>query len=67
MCYITLEVLAEGLPPACMTLSNIIATKFNESQPIRQSESSVLFTGLRKEDIQGIQNAIEKKHGGKGN
>lgn len=55
------EVLAQGLPPACMTLSGVVTGKYNEGNPVPQGVDSVLFTGLSDETIDEIQDALSQK------
>lgn len=57
------EVLAEGLPPACMTLSGVLTGEYNEGNPVPQGVDSILFTGLSDESIDEIQDALNQKQG----
>ncbi|KAL1884049.1 hypothetical protein Daus18300_000158 [Diaporthe australafricana] len=59
------EVLAKGLPPACMTLSGVLTGEYNEGNPVPQGTDSILFTGLSESSIQEIQDALDQKQGKK--
>ncbi|RYP69412.1 hypothetical protein DL769_005266 [Monosporascus sp. CRB-8-3] len=53
------DVLAQGVPPACMTLVTVITGQYNEGNPIPMGSDSVLFQNLSNEDIQEIQAALD--------
>lgn len=57
------EVLAEGLPPACMTLSGVLTGQYNEGNPVPQGTDSILFTGLSDASIDEIQDALSMAQG----
>lgn len=55
------EVLAEGIPSACMTLSGVLTGKYNEGNPVPMGVDSILFTGLTDETIDEIEDALSAK------
>lgn len=55
------EVLAEGIPPACMTLSGVMTGKYNEGNPVPMGVDSIMFTGLTDETIDEIENALSAR------
>lgn len=52
------DVLVEGVPSACMTLSTVITGQFDEGNPVPEGTDSILFSGLTDDDIQQIQDAL---------
>ncbi|KAI2602306.1 hypothetical protein GGR54DRAFT_645171 [Hypoxylon sp. NC1633] len=53
------NVLAAGMPPACMTLATVITGQFDEGSPVPQGTDSILFQNLTNEEIREIQDAID--------
>ncbi|KAI0390905.1 hypothetical protein F5Y17DRAFT_461336 [Xylariaceae sp. FL0594] len=53
------NVLVEGIPPACMTLSTVLTGKYDEGNPVPMGSSSILFQNLSQQDMQDIQNALD--------
>ncbi|EHK99446.1 hypothetical protein GLAREA_06613 [Glarea lozoyensis ATCC 20868] len=53
-------VLVVGIPPACMTLSGVLAGgDFNEGKPVPMGVDSLQFTDLSNESILEIQAALD--------
>jgi len=52
------NVLVQGIPPACMTLSTVITGKFDEGNPVPMGSDSIQFSNLSDDDITTIQNAL---------
>ncbi|KAI9147431.1 hypothetical protein HJFPF1_12451 [Paramyrothecium foliicola] len=53
------NVLAEGIPPSCMTLATVITGQHNQGNPIPMGSASILFQNLSNEEIMEIQAALD--------
>ncbi|KAH7309823.1 hypothetical protein B0I35DRAFT_463737 [Stachybotrys elegans] len=53
------SVLAEGIPPSCMTLATVITGEHNQGSPIPMGSDSILFQNLSNEEIMEIQAALD--------
>ncbi|KAI1808697.1 hypothetical protein F4811DRAFT_548705 [Daldinia bambusicola] len=53
------NVLVEGIPSACMTLSGVVTGKYNAGNPVPMGTDKILFQNLSNDEINQIQSALE--------